>query len=699
MMRSLFSAISGLETHQSRMDVIGNNISNVNTIGYKQGRMTFQDALSQTLAGAVRPGSLSDGSGGSNSMQVGLGVTASSVDNIFSQGNLESTGITTDLALQGSAFFAVKKGSELGYTRNGSFQIDSSGRMVMPANGYVLQGMQADGSGKIVAGTAIKDVEIPVNSQAPAKATAEVSFARNLDSDSSAKGTVTYSKPWYTKALGDVRLSGLQNATGKDLGIQSNDVLSISAKDASGNTITRKFTVKEGDTLSTLASEIQSFLRSDYGNSMASVSVEGGTLKVSPGGTVNKLEITSNRPNSNALVADALHLPTSFDSEQSSGVMLMAARPDTKLSEVVDNAGYPMGLEDGDEIQISAAIGGKVDGATTITYDPDKTTMGDILTGLQNQLRLPDLDGTPQNLKSVELNQADGDVNIPDGAIVIRGQSGEPFALTNISIVASNSNSKTPSPTYFNGNTTFTETQVAKNAGVVNTSIMVYDDKGFEHTLQVTFTPSSEPNEWLWQATMPGQEKILSGNKGHVLFGPDGTVSSFTFDDSAGALRIDPQDGASLMEVKLNPGGPGQFQGLTQYRAQSTAAASKQDGYTMGVLQNISIGSDGTISGNFTNGVNRVLAQIMVADFTNPGGLSKESESVYSVSSNSGDPIFGKPGKQSTTQLKSGTLEMSNVDLAKEFTSMIITQRGFQANSKVISTSDQLLQELVGLVR
>jgi flagellar hook protein FlgE len=559
--------------------------------------------------------------------------------------------------------------------------------------------MLADGKGDIVAGTAISDVVVPVNSQAPAKATTEIGFARNLDSDSSAKGTVTYSKPWYAAAKGDVLLSGLHNSTGKDLGIQSADVLTISAKDSSGTTVTRKYTVKEGDSLKDLASEIQSFLRTDFGNLMASVSVEDGALSVSPGGVVDKFEISTNRPTSNALVTDAFHLPTSFDSASSTARLLMGARPDTLLADVVDNAGYKLGLENGDQIDISAAVGGKVNGATRVSYDPSSTKMKDILNALQNQLRLPDLDGTPQNQPSVELNQADGNPNIPDGAIVLRGQTGEAFSLTNISIVANNSNSTSPSPTYFNGNSTFTQTQQAKDAGIVNTSIVAYDDKGFEHTIGVTFTPSSEPNEWLWQATTPGNEKILSGQKGHVLFGPDGTVSSFTFDDSAGALRIDPQDGASLMEIKLNPGGPGMFQGLTQYRASSTAAAAKQDGYTMGVLQNISIGSDGTISGNFTNGVNRVLAQIMVADFTNPGGLSKESESVYGVSSNSGDPIFGKPGKQSTTQIKSGTLEMSNVDLAKEFTSMIITQRGFQANSKVISTSDQLLQELVGLVR
>ena len=119
----------------------------------------------------------------------------------------------------------------------------------------------------------------------------------------------------------------------------------------------------------------------------------------------------------------------------------------------------------------------------------------------------------------------------------------------------------------------------------------------------------------------------------------------------------------------------------------------------MGSLQSISIGTDGVITGQFSNGVTRSLAQVMVADFTNPGGLSHESDSVYAQTANSGDPVYGRPGSQSTTTLQSGTLEMSNVDLAGQFTDMITTQRGYQANARVITTSDALLQELVGLVR
>lgn len=697
MMRSMFSAISGLSAHQSKMDVIGNNVANVNTVGFKEGRMTFQDALSQTMTGATRPGTSSQASGGSNGIQVGLGVGVSAVDNVFNQGNLETTGITTDLALEGTAFFAVKNGQKNGYTRSGAFQLDANGRMVMPSNGYVLQGLMADGSGAINAGTNISDVVVPVNSQAPAHATTKVDFARNLDMDSQAKGTVTYGKPWYAAVTNDALLTGMHDNMGNSLGIEPGDVLTISGKGGNGP-VKSTFTVNGSTTMEELASQVQSFLSSGLGVG-GSVSVEDGKLKVVPNGPVNNLEISSSRPTSNSFVTNAFAFPTAFNAAQSTATLLMPARSDSLMRDVVDMNGKPLGLEPGDVITMQAQVGGVSGAASTLTYG-DSTTMGDLLATIQNQLRLPEDDGTTQRKPSVEINQPGGDPNIPVGAIILRGQAGKEFGLSNISITASNANNSAENkPVYFNSNTAFTQTQEARSAKVEDTSITVFDDKGFEHTLKVSFTPSKLENEWLWTASMAGNESLMGGDRGKVTFGPDGTVASFTFDDNSGQFRMDPKNGSSLMTISFDAGGPGNFQGLTQYRAPSTAAASKQDGFTMGVLQAITIGNDGIVTGNFTNGTTRSLAQIMVADFTNPGGLSKQSESVYAVTGNSGDPILGKPGTHSTTQIKSGTLEMSNVDLAKEFTSMIITQRGFQASSKVITTSDSLLQELIGLAR
>ena len=181
MMRSLYSGVSGLQNHQTRMDVIGNNISNVNTVGFKRGRVNFQDMISQQLQGAAKP---SEELGGVNPKEVGLGMTVAAIDNIFNQGNLQSTGVSTDLAIQGNGFFIMKSGDETFYTRNGAFSLDSNGTLVNPANGMRVQGWMAqDVNGEQVLTTAATpgDLVIPVGSKDPAKETNNVMFACNLN--------------------------------------------------------------------------------------------------------------------------------------------------------------------------------------------------------------------------------------------------------------------------------------------------------------------------------------------------------------------------------------------------------------------------------------------------------------------------------------------------------------------------------------
>ena len=181
MMRSLYSGVSGLQNHQTRMDVIGNNISNVNTVGFKRGRVNFQDMISQQLQGAAKP---SEELGGVNPKEVGLGMTVAAIDNIFNQGNLQSTGVSTDLAIQGNGFFIMKSGDETFYTRNGAFSLDSNGTLVNPANGMRVQGWMAqDVNGEQVITTAATpgDLVIPVGSKDPAKETNNVMFACNLN--------------------------------------------------------------------------------------------------------------------------------------------------------------------------------------------------------------------------------------------------------------------------------------------------------------------------------------------------------------------------------------------------------------------------------------------------------------------------------------------------------------------------------------
>jgi flagellar hook protein FlgE len=365
----------------------------------------------------------------------------------------------------------------------------------------------------------------------------------------------------------------------------------------------------------------------------------------------------------------------------------------------MDASGNTLGLEAGDIVSINGAVGGKTIPTGSLTYAAG-TTMQNLLDTIQQAFNLPQNDGTPQNNLSVSMNNADtADDNIPDGSVAIRGQKELAFALQNISVSANNVNQNAIVPTRFNANLSTTEIQAARNTAQHSTSIVVYDESGDAHTLNTTFTNSGIPGEWLWQITMEGGEKILGGNTGKITFGQDGSPSSFTFDDGSTQFMFDPMNGSNQVSVDLNVGSPGSFTGITQFRSATTTAARSQDGYPMGKLQEISIDEFGDVKGLYTNGVSKSIAQIYVADFNNPAGLLKESDSMLAVSSNSGQAVMQLPGVGTSTKIKPGALEMSNVDLATEFTNMMTTQRAYQANARVITTSDTLLNELVQLVR
>ncbi|MDI3542777.1 MAG: flagellar hook protein FlgE [Candidatus Atribacteria bacterium] len=186
MMRSLFSGVSGLKNHQTRMDVIGNNIANVNTVAFKAGRVNFEDILSQTVEGARSP--QTGGMGGVNPKQVGLGMGIASIDTLFTPGSLQSTDNPTDFAVQGEGFFIVSDGSQVYYTRDGAFKTSADGALVN-SNGFRLQGWMADADGNIDSTQALQNITIPVGAQMKPKATTEIGFEGNLDANAAANST------------------------------------------------------------------------------------------------------------------------------------------------------------------------------------------------------------------------------------------------------------------------------------------------------------------------------------------------------------------------------------------------------------------------------------------------------------------------------------------------------------------------------
>jgi flagellar hook protein FlgE len=247
------------------------------------------------------------------------------------------------------------------------------------------------------------------------------------------------------------------------------------------------------------------------------------------------------------------------------------------------------------------------------------------------------------------------------------------------------------------------------------TTIDIYDSLGNTHQLRLNFTKVADTtNQWKVETLVDNQPAAASlgtpaaggPNTFTVNFDTQGRLLSLadsangTADRGNLSMNINSNiPGAELLNFKLNMGTSGQFIGVTQAADTSTTKGREQDGYSMGYLEDFQIDEKGVVTGVYSNGVKKELAQIAMASFTNPSGLEKAGETNFVVSNNSGIAFVSPANTEGKGVIKSGTLEMSNVDLTNEFVDMIVTQRGFQANSRTITTSDQMIQEVLSLKR
>lgn len=239
-----------------------------------------------------------------------------------------------------------------------------------------------------------------------------------------------------------------------------------------------------------------------------------------------------------------------------------------------------------------------------------------------------------------------------------------------------------------------------------NTAITVYDSLGNAHLVTLYFRKSAEAatgNTWEWDAVVNGSD-TTSGNtevqaNGTLKFDSSGALDSVTtaassFNFNGGAAQG--QAIAFNFGDAIAAGGTG-YKGSTQFGSASATVFQGQDGYAAGALKGVSIDSTGTVVGSFTNGQTRSLATLTLANFTDPQGLTKDGAGLYSASNTSGQPLMGEAGKSGMGSISANSLELSNVDLASEFVKLIQYQRGFQANSKIITTTDQILNDVVNL--
>ncbi|GAB4171501.1 MAG: flagellar hook protein FlgE [Calditrichia bacterium] len=697
LMRSLFAGTSGLRNHQTMIDVIGNNIANINTVGFKLGRVSFSETFAQTLRGTTQP--LSN-IGGTNPIQVGLGMSLSTIDTLFIQGNIETTGQVTDLAIEGDGFFVLSDGQKRYYTRAGSFQFDGNGHLINPANGLKVQGKMANEDGEIPASASITDIVLPLGQKMKAKPTSTIEMAGNLDASLEPDGTVLRTDSLYAieSYADDSDIEGLLAvgiANESITGMVYNST-TVTVDDGLGNA--RTYTYVEDDTtvgngsfnsLADLIDEINNDFGAAGSNTLlAAFATDGSIQFASTAGAV--LNISSSNP----ILEDAFQSANGDLSggPRSTDQFSHVATENDLLVNLRDAQGNSLGLQAGDEITIDGLVGDNAIPSYAMSVTA-ASTYGDYANAIETAFSLTNADGVQ--------------IDPNDGALIIHGDGGTAYELSALNIVADDTpGAGGTARTIFNGlfdssPNNYDEVQRARDIQQ-SASVTVYDSLGNQHNLTLVFTKDVKaPNRWTWEAVLPEPAVITGGATGQVEFNNDGSLKKFSYADGSSTLQFNPgSGGANLVSIDLNAGEIGSFNGLTQMSgAGASLIIRDQDGYGMGELERIAIGEDGSITGSFSNGVIKLLGQVMLATFNNPGGLLRTKDNLFVTSANSGTPVIATAGNGVRASIHSGALEQSNVDLAEEFTKLIVAQRGFQANARVITTSDDLLSEVTNLKR
>ncbi len=663
MMASLFAGVSGLKNHQVRMNVIGNNIANINTIGFKASRVNFQEALVQTFRGAGRPSAIS---GGTNPVQLGLGMQVASIDTLFQQGGLETTGQITDLAIQGSGFFVL--GDTAGnkyYTRAGAFGFDSNSNLVDPATGMFVLGKNADSSGMIPSLATTGPITIPFGQQDPARSTEEITLSNNINA------SATTAKPTLLSS-GSSGVTNVGQSVADD-GVGGTHTITIVGSQSLKDTLSGIHDTTSFPGFLTTGTKMSDLGVTDFSN--MTITIDGtrtADININDGDTT---------------VGDILTQINEQDGLKAS-INEVTGEIDIVREYAGDPSLYNVEISGGAAGNVSTQVFGAAIGSTVLSSGGAASTF----VATDNFVPTHG-SGASSGPFVTDLNlEIDPSTGLVMGLTGIGGGGVELLTDSTTGLQATDPDGSGAIP----DDPLVIETSDTSHS----TSIAVFDSLGAKHVLSLEFFKSGLDNRWEWEASSLDGETITSGQSGYVQFNDDASLNSFSYNGGATAMTIDPGNGAETISVNVNAGTPNGFDGLTGFESSAhTASIISQDGYGLGLLEKIAIDQVGNISGFFSNGVTRVLAQISLADFSNQAGLRKAGLSRYQASANSGEAIEGIAGSTVSGLISSGALEASSVDIAQEFTSMITAQRGFQANSRIITTSDSMLDELVNIKR
>ena len=734
MLKSLFSGVSGLQSHQVAMDVESNNIANVNTIGFKYSRANFSDLLAQTKAIATAPqGQL----GGKNPVQVGLGSTVSSMTRIFSQGSIQNSDKNTDVAIQGDGFFIISPdgGNSYKYTRAGDFKFDAGGNFV-DNNGFIAQGWLRDPTtGKVDSTAPIEDINIPPGLTTPASPTEEVVLKANLNSGALVESFSPAYKVASTPPPTDT--DGTNNSAGVIISPAPSAVDANGNPIASGdvgvmfNEVGEAFSLQAGqgiwasfiDSVSLASNQVTASSGTAKELDITFTLDDGTTKQITStgGGTDDSAAVNANRYVSAINAQSAITgISASYDSTAEKITLTNSNSSATASHNIIidstgasDNSGFDANNDD-----VTTAYRYQYDSTgSTKTPGDDKTftTMADLREAMELEARhVGNGDGddaSDENNISIIVNDQgkfeitnpgssdDGDYDINLNVTALTTDSGGAAVTENTRFTRNMEalNSVLPA-----GSTGKAFSQ-SFNAATHSSSIDIFDSLGSKHTLRMEFRKvsvnTSTGSTWNMVVSVPSPATIdtiapTNEKTGSVRFNNDGSLATYnppniSFSGNNGS--------APNQQVGLSFGTANKFDGMTSFDSRSSTSGISQDGFTGGDLVGIRIDQSGTLVGSFSNGRSFGLAQIGMAKFTNNEGLSTEGGNVYIQTANSGDPIIGTAATAGRGFIQSAALEASNVDLSRALTQLIIIQRGFQANGKTITTSDQLLQTLIGL--
>lgn len=587
MMRTLFTAATGLNSFQMKMDVLANNFANANTTGYKSQRLHFHNILNETLGQSSAP-ILQDAAtlrGSVNSKQVGLGVLSASIDTLMGQGNLKQTNVQTDIAIQGRGFFTVQdeKGDQF-YTRAGDFNLDSLGYMVHVGTGKRLLGWQAltdeDTRQTYIDKTQELD-QLNIASESGTdfrilepRSTANVHFRCNLDSDAPI---------------------GTTHAT------------SLTVYDEAGNPYMSSYTFMKSEVID---------LDNDGADGVpAHLGIEHKNEVLGPPDGLTTQFTVANTP----------VVPGNITVRRN-GIVVSNYTP------VTDQQGFITGIDFDTVPEIGDTI--EVDYRQRASIDDDGASDG-VATVWTYQVAVVE--------DAMTVMPGNTDVDATENGIQLAGpqQAANDPALSNMG----------------------------------GSGVLVFDNTTGRINEALTFFYNNlDP---------------LSNEPAFSVNDYDPAIHSYVNN-----FIIQPE-GAASPDVTISP----VFDNVTQFSSDFSTAAIDQDGFSWGAYKGLSIARDGHLNAQYDNGYNKMIGQLTLTDFNNPAGLFRASDTMYTLSANSGAARLEEPGLGTNGMLVPGMLEMSNVNLANEFAVLVYTQRAFQMNSSAMKTGDRFLEQAIGLKR